>query len=142
MTGVEASLLAPQERFSVAAITDMVDRFYTAIREDPLLGPPFATRIESWSIHLPRMVTFWRSILRRDPGFKPGPKGPPPFIHRRFEELTLAHYERWLALFQATAQDVFEPAEAAHVHACACRMADVFTAPMRGDTQRVGHFAR
>lgn len=119
------------ERFDVAAIEAAVHGFYDRVRADATLGPIFDARISDWGPHLDRMVLFWRSVLRREPGFKPSRQGPPPLLHRRIEQLDLAHYERWLALWREAVTARFAPDLAEYVYACACRIADVFSAGLR-----------
>ena len=49
-------------------VTLMVDTFYSAIREDDLLGPIFNNIIQDrWPEHLKKMYGFWRSILFNEP---------------------------------------------------------------------------
>ena len=46
-----------------ALVDRVVERFYTRVRADDLLGPIFAERITDWPVHLGRMKQFWRSVL-------------------------------------------------------------------------------
>jgi hemoglobin len=100
--------------FTPEAITKLVHAFYGRVQDDDLIGPVFAQRIESWPPHLERMVMFWRSILRGESLFAPGPRGGPPVLHRAIPELESAHFDHWLKLFAATAADVF-PEDAAQI---------------------------
>lgn len=80
-----------------AFISEMVDRFYAAIREDDLLGPIFAARIAEWPPHLARMKQFWRSVLHNSGEFS----GNPMVKHIAIPGLSEHHFSRWLALFYA-----------------------------------------
>jgi len=91
-----------------------VRRFYGAVRADRRLAPVFDARIDDWEPHLQRMMSFWRTILRGEPGYQPGPKGPPPVVHRAIAELDREHFARWLALFEEVALEVF-PRDAAEI---------------------------
>ncbi|SMQ64469.1 hemoglobin [Altererythrobacter xiamenensis] len=78
-------------------VSDMVERFYASIREDELLGPIFAERIDEWPPHLSRMKQFWRSILHNSGDFS----GNPMVKHIAIPGLTERHFSRWLELFYA-----------------------------------------
>jgi len=55
----------------------MVDTFYTAIREDEVLGPIFNGVIQDkWDIHLDKMVRFWQTILLQEYTYKGSPFHP------------------------------------------------------------------
>lgn len=97
------------DSFDDDAIRRMVHTFYGAVREDPELAPVFDRRVTDWPHHLERMCQFWTAVLRGERVYRPRPEGGPPVLHRRIEELTQAHFDRWLALFERTAQRVFVP---------------------------------
>jgi len=49
------------------SIAELVDSFYSRIRDDRLLGPIFANAIGSdWGAHLDRMKRFWSSVARAE----------------------------------------------------------------------------
>lgn len=90
-------------------IRDLVHSFYAEVRRDPLLGPIFAARIEDWDAHLDKLCAFWSSVVLMTGRFK----GRPMPVHIAISEISLAHFERWLALFRATAKTTCpEPAAA------------------------------
>lgn len=96
-----------------AFICDLVDRFYAAVRDDALLGPIFAERITDWSAHLGRMKAFWGSVLHNSGAYS----GNPMRKHLAIPGLDRGHFDRWLALFRATLDDLADdPAASAHVH--------------------------
>lgn len=117
--------------FTHERIERLVSTFYARVREDAALGPIFEERVSDWPRHLERMNTFWRSVLRAEPGYRPE-RGTPQEIHRSLERATLAHYDRWLELFDDVAREVFEPWAADHLLARARRMAGVLSLPLRG----------
>ncbi|MBO9711615.1 group III truncated hemoglobin [Sphingomonas sp.] len=94
-----------------AFVSDLVDRFYARIREDGLLGPIFAARIEDWAPHLDQMKRFWRSVLFSSGEFL----GNPMARHLAIPELDRALFERWLKLFDATLAELGGEAARAHV---------------------------
>lgn len=116
--------------YTLPAIHEMVHTFYARVREDSFIGPVFDARIDDWDHHLGRMVSFWRSILRVEPDYKPSPRGGPPQLHRRIVELEAAHYERWLELFDEVTLEVFPADDAVLVQARARRIAAVLSGGM------------
>jgi hemoglobin len=91
-------------------LRDLVHSFYDKVRRDAVLGPIFAARITDWGPHLERMVAFWSSVALMTGRYhgRPVPAHTPLPIDG-------AHFERWLALFRETAQEVCTPMGAAHV---------------------------
>lgn len=83
-------------------VSELVERFYAAIRKDDLLGPIFAERVESWPEHLSRMKSFWRSILFNSGEFS----GNPMVKHLVIPGLEEHHFAHWLTLFYATLRDL------------------------------------
>lgn len=95
-------------------IDGLVERFYAAVRADPVLAPIFAARVDDWAPHLARMKQFWGSILRGDASFS----GNPMLKHIAIPGLGESHFARWLALFeQALAEEASGDAAADHVFA-------------------------
>ncbi len=93
-------------------IREMVDRFYARVRDDERLGPVFEERVEGrWPRHLDTMVEFWTSALV-GPGHY---SGSPRAVHARIAGIDETHFDRWLALFEVTLAEVFEPAVAQSV---------------------------
>ena len=86
----------------------LVDHFYKQAVEDPLIGHIFTTSIKvNWEKHLPVMYSFWENAL-----FYTGTyAGNPMVIHQRIHNvvhLTNQHFDRWILLFTATVDDLFE----------------------------------
>ncbi len=101
-----------QEIETFEDIVTLVDTFYQKIQVDPMLGPAFndVAKID-WDTHLPRMYSFWETILFGKPGYK----GNPAEVHSQLNdkmkahgsELTLDHFDHWIALFQQTVDELF-----------------------------------
>jgi hemoglobin len=114
------------DRFDIADQRDvarLVNLFYDRVRADDLLGPIFddVARVD-WATHLPRMYDFWESVLFARASFK----GDPLFVHRelaRRTPLTARGFDRWLELFHATVDDLFEGTVADHAKQSAARIA-------------------
>jgi len=85
----------------------LVNVFYDRVKDDELLGPIFNDIAHvDWSTHLPRMYDFWESVLFATATFK----GTPLITHRelaRRAPLTSAAFDRWIALFHSTVDDLF-----------------------------------
>src|SRR5215469_8908036 len=87
-------------------IRQLVHGFYAKVRQDGSLGPIFARVIgEDWDPHLEKMCAFWSSVMLTSGRYK----GNPMLAHLRLKMVTPAHFERWLALFRATAAELFSP---------------------------------
>jgi len=100
----------------------MIDRvvrtFYTKVREDALLGPVFEDRIADWEPHLRQMCAFWSSVALLTGAYhgQPMEKHLPLPVDAR-------HFDRWLALFIETTEEVCPPAAAVHFTERAQRIA-------------------
>ena len=85
----------------------LVNTFYTKIQIDPIIGYIFTDVAKlNWDVHLPKMYSFWESIL-----FGAGEyKGNPMVKHidlNRIESLEPKHFERWKALWNETIESLF-----------------------------------
>ena len=114
----------PRPGIDEERIHALVHGFYGAVRADDLIGPVFLGRIqpERWPVHLDKMCAFWSSVLLRTSRYDGRPLRP----HLLMPELSDAHFQRWLALFRATARQVFEPDTAPVVIGFAERIAQSF----------------
>ena len=101
-----------------AMIDRLVRRFYGKIRSDTVLGPIFAARIADWEPHLRRMVAFWSAVALMSGRYH----GQPMEKHLPLP-VDAQHFDRWLALFEATAAEACPPAAAAHFTERARRIA-------------------
>ena len=106
--------LATAPRFAEVtetSIARLIDRFYAAVRRDPVLGPVFEAAIadDEWPEHLATMRRFWSSVMLASGRYS----GNPVAVHRAVQGLERPMFDRWLALFEATAAELFDPAPAA-----------------------------
>lgn len=99
MTAVPVAAARPGDLCTGAEIEALVHAFYAAVRRDPELGPIFAARIDDWDAHLDKLVGFWSCILLKRGCYV----GAPMPAHARLPGLEARLFERWLALFAATA---------------------------------------
>ena len=95
-------------RLTEGRIREVVDEFYRRAQRDDQLGPVFEAHVESWDRHLAKMVDFWSAAMLRTGRYS----GNPIQRHREIPELTLEHFDRWVALFEATVHDRCEADEA------------------------------
>ncbi|MCO6419505.1 group III truncated hemoglobin [Siccirubricoccus sp. KC 17139] len=109
--------ITEQTGLDEAAIERVVRAFYAAARRDPLLGPVF-DRVTEWEHHTARVSAFWSSVARMTGSYH----GNPMAAHLPLG-LGPAHFARWLALFEATAQAECTPEGAAHLIERARRIA-------------------
>jgi hemoglobin len=92
-------------------VAAVVSAFYARARRDEVIGPVFERVIpaDRWPEHIQTITDFWSSMLlgtRRYVG-RPMPK------HLAIPELNDAHFQRWLTLFRATAEELCPPHVAA-----------------------------
>ena len=102
-----------------AMIERLVRGFYRRVREDALIGPVFAARIGDWEPHLARMCAFWSSVALMTGSYH----GQPMQKHLPLP-VDAAHFDRWLALFEATARELCPAAAADHFIDRARRIAE------------------
>lgn len=102
-----------------AMIERLVRTFYGRARRDPLLGPIFDGTVQDWERHITRICAFWSSVTLMSGRYH----GQPMVAHLPLPVDT-PHFNRWLALFAATAGEVCPPAAAAHFVERAHRIAD------------------
>lgn len=90
----------------------LVNRFYEKVREDQLLNPIFSDVAKiDWTHHLPRMYDFWSGILIGEFDYK----GNPMVKHMdldKLHRLEIHHFNRWLALWAQTLDELFEGQQA------------------------------
>jgi len=82
----------------------LVRRFYEQVREDDVIGPVFAERIQDWEPHLRRMCDFWSSVTLMSGRYR----GQPMRVHLALP-VGGRHFDRWLALFESTARNECPP---------------------------------
>ena len=81
----------------------LVDTFYAKVNHDALLDPVFNGFAHvDWPQHLPKMYDFWSGLLLGTARYqgRPFPKHVPLPI-------AAIHFQRWVALFQATVDELF-----------------------------------
>ena len=100
----------------------LVDGFYAKVVEDALLGPVFNGFAHvDWPRHLPVMYDFWSSLLLGTTRYHGR-----PFPKHLLLPIGAAHFQRWLALFEATVNERFAGHKAEEAKARARGIAILF----------------
>jgi hemoglobin len=102
---------------------EMIDRlvrgFYAKVRDDAVIGPVFDAVIEDWEPHLLKMCAFWSSVALMTGRYH----GQPMARHQPLP-VDARHFDRWLALFEETANELCPPKAAAHFIMLSRRVAE------------------
>jgi hemoglobin len=102
-------------------IDRLIPEFYRRIRADPILGPIFNGAISDWPEHLETLKSFWSSVLLGSGRYK----GQPMAVHILHQEhMTQDNFERWLALWHQTTNELLHAGQAAALQAKAARIAE------------------
>ena len=101
--------IAERTGITEAMIERVVRAFYAKVRDDAVLAPIFEARIRDWEPHLQQMCAFWSSVALMSGRYH----GTPMVKHMPLP-VDAAHFDRWLALFEATAHEICPPEAEAH----------------------------
>jgi hemoglobin len=100
----------------------LVDTFYLKVQKDNFIGPIFNEKIANrWPEHLEKMYRFWQTILLEEHTYSGSPF--PPHKHLPVEK---EHFERWMEIFIATVNHLFEGPLAEEAKLRAKNMAEMF----------------
>lgn len=103
-------------------VKKMVDGFYHKVRQDDLLGPVFNDRIEDrWPQHLEKMYAFWQTTLLGEHTYSGR-----PFLPHATLPVSHQHFERWVALFTQTVDELFAGEKADEAKWRAGKIAEMF----------------
>jgi hemoglobin len=86
----------------------LVDQFYAKVLNDPLIGYIFkeVAKIDLKN-HMPTMYDFWESTLFHKTLYKGNPMKVHLDLHEK-ERLEKAHFDKWVALFNQTVDELFQ----------------------------------
>jgi hemoglobin len=110
------------DRRDIASRADcerLVRAFYGRALEDPIIGFIFVDVAKlDLEAHVPRIASFWETILLGAQSYGGGAFRPHAQLHGKVR-LRGGHFERWLALWRDTVDELFagERAELAKAHA-------------------------
>jgi hemoglobin len=120
---------AMDDRKEICAIEDiklLVDSFYSAIRDNELLGPVFNGIIqERWPVHLEKMYRFWQTVLLEEHTYYGSPFPPHACL-----ALTRVHFDTWLLIWRKTIDCFFTGTVAEEAKWRGDKMAAMFLSKM------------
>lgn len=106
---------------SEADLERVVPAFYARVRDDALIGPVFNDAIHDWPEHLEKLVAFWSSVMLTSGRYK----GSPMAAHlKHLKRLTPDMFDRWLALWAETTDELLGGAAAEALQFKAGRIAE------------------
>ncbi len=97
----------------------LVRAFYGRALEDPVIGWLFTDVAKlDLEAHVPQITSFWETILLGAQSYSGGAFRPHAELHMK-ARLRAGHFERWLALWRGTVDELFagDRAELAKAHA-------------------------
>jgi len=97
-------MTAPKDINTAADVRTLIEAFYTRVRPDPAIGH-FFTELD-WERHIPRITAFWNMVLFGDRSFNGDPMTAHKKLHARLP-MEPEHFAHWVALFQATVDQLF-----------------------------------
>ncbi|WP_294275679.1 group III truncated hemoglobin [uncultured Chryseobacterium sp.] len=88
-------------------IEHLVNSFYDKVVRDGTIGSFFNDVAKvNWNSHLPKMYSFWESILFGQMTYKGNPMGA-HFPINELQAMEKRHFERWLELWISTIEENF-----------------------------------
>ena len=93
----------------------LVTSFYAKVRQDDFIGPIFNRSIPDglWPWHMNKITDFWETVVFGVAKFKGNPKERHQSVDRMENEtITQAHFGRWLQLWYAEVNELFEGSKA------------------------------
>lgn len=84
-------------------LAEQVGQFYDKVRTDPLLGPVFNPLVHDWDAHKMLMTSFWSTVALGTGHYR----GNPLAKHQPLP-IGVEHFQRWLALWRETANEVLD----------------------------------
>lgn len=110
-------------------ILPVLERFYEQVRRDPMLGAVF-TVVADWPEHLQRLTEFWSSLMLTTGKYK----GNPVAIHLiHADKIEPAMFERWLAIWRETTDEMLPLAVAQEMQIKARRIASRLNLALTGE---------
>ena len=104
----------------------LVRAFYGRAMTDPMIGWIFVDVAKlDLEAHVPVIASFWETILLGNQTYRGGAFRPHAALHMRVG-LRSGHFERWLALWRETVDDLFAGERADLAKAHAARVARAF----------------
>jgi hemoglobin len=103
-------------------IRALINLFYARVRADADLGPIFHAKIgdsdADWQPHLAKIEDFWANVMLHERAYQ----GNPLLKHAAVREIQPDHFERWLDIFEQSAQEALPIRKAATFNILARRI--------------------
>jgi hemoglobin len=113
--------MTQHDHITEAALADLVQRFYAKVRADAVLGPVFNNAVDHWDAHFETLSKFWSSVMLTSGAYK----GNPMAVHNKLAGvIQTPMFDRWLALWKETTEEMFTPELAAQFQDRAARIAE------------------
>jgi len=110
----------------------LVRAFYARALDDPLIGWIFVDVAKlDLEAHVPVIASFWETILLGAQSYSGGAFRPHAVLHAQ-AGLQAGHFERWLALWRTTVDELFAGQRAELAKAHAVRVAQAFHRRLQG----------
>lgn len=113
-------------------VEKLVRRFYGRVFDDDVLAEPFIElRAKGLESHLPVMCDFWETVLFRAGLYH----GNAMVVHRQLDDrhpLCATHFVRWLQLWNATVDEMYQGPVAQRAKIQAARIAKSIHRRLRG----------
>lgn len=114
----------------------LVNSFYDKIKTNDILGPIFNDVAKiNWEEHLPKMYSFWASLLLGEHSYS----GNPMIKHIELSKLTLmteTEFSEWLSVFYQTVDDLFAGARADEAKTRAANIARLMLHKIESDDRK------
>ena len=131
-----ATELASTPGIDEAQLARLVPAFYNRVRADAELGSIFNDAVDDWPEHFEKLTHFWSSVMLGSGRYK----GNPVAAHRKHAaRIAPEMFDRWLAIWKATTEDMMSAGGAAELQDKAPRIAEslklalYFKLPPKGD---------
>jgi len=109
-------------------ITPLLERFYERVRQDSELGPVFEI-VADWDEHIERLTDFWSSVMLTTGRYK----GNPLAMHiMHAEKIRPEMFDRWLAIWKLTTEEVLPANIANEMQSKAARIASRLSLALSG----------
>ena len=116
----------------------LVRAFYSRAMDDPMIGWIFVDVAKlDLDAHVPRIASFWETILLGARTYGGGAFGPHAALHAKVE-LKRGHFDRWLQLWFGTVDELFEGERADLAKSHALRVARAFLGRLQSMPAGVG----
>ena len=107
-------------------LEQLVRAFYTRAFADPVIGWIFTDVAHlDLDAHVPVITSFWETLVLGVPTYSGGAFAPHAALHAKVR-LRAGHFERWLALWYATVDELFAGPRAELTKATAYRLGGAF----------------